>query len=226
MISKIINKIRHKNNFKAQTSQLNWRGILMEDTMISKIINKIRHKNNFKLQPPQLNWHENFIVELTKTLQPKLYVELGIYNCTLFNRLIPYCDRLIGVDISAEAGEHMTKSPKTKFNQLSTVEFATELSKCPEVIDLLFIDADHSKEAVLQDFNNFFPYMADHGIILLHDSHPGNYAQLDKGYCGDGYLAIEALSKNTIDYEMMTIPVAPGLTICRKRHSQLNWVNQ
>lgn len=36
-------------------------------------------------------------------------------------------------------------------------------------IDLLFIDADHSTEAVIQDFNTYFPRVKDNGIIAGHD---------------------------------------------------------
>lgn len=88
---------------------------------------------------------------------------------------------------------------------------------------MLFIDADHSKEAVLQDFRGFFPFVAPYGLILLHDSHPGKEGMMHPGLCGTAYQAIEELSKETESYEMMTIPISPGLTICRKRQEQLSW---
>lgn len=46
---------------------------------------------------------------------------------------------------------------------------------------MLFIDADHSKEAVLQDFRGFFPFVAPYGLILLHDSHPGKEGMMHPG---------------------------------------------
>ena len=36
-------------------------------------------------------------------------------------------------------------------------------------IDFLFIDADHSYEAIKRDWNDWFPKMRRHGIIALHD---------------------------------------------------------
>ncbi|KJR96098.1 MAG: methyltransferase [Peptococcaceae bacterium BRH_c4a] len=171
----------------------------------------------------KLNWHEDFIVQLAGIFRPKVYVELGLYHCALFNRLIPYAEQLIGVDISAEAGRYMQPSIKTRFVNRATQEFARELAVTPLQINMLFIDADHSKAAVLQDFHDFFPFVAPHGLILLHDTHPENEDMMSPVLCGTACLAAEELSKDTEPYELMTIPIAPGLTICRKRQSQLSW---
>ena len=48
------------------------------------------------------NWHEDFIINLAAQFRPKVYVELGLYQCELFNGVIPYAETLIGVDISEE----------------------------------------------------------------------------------------------------------------------------
>ena len=169
------------------------------------------------------NWHEDFIVYLASQYRPKVYVELGLYQCELLNKVVPYADTLIGVDISAEAGKLMTVSDKTTFVNSTTDQFAEALKQNPISIDMLFIDADHSKESVLKDFWNFFPFVNDHGLILLHDTHPKNYQYADKGYCGDAYLVIEELKNHSDEFEMMTIPIHPGLTLIRKRKTQLSW---
>lgn len=171
----------------------------------------------------KINWHEDFILFLVSIVRPKVYVELGLYQCALFNRVIPFAETLIGVDINGEAGQHMNNLPNTRFFHGTTQAFAKELSAQPLQIDMLFIDADHSREAVLQDFHDFFPYVAPHGLILMHDSHPGNIEMMDPTLCGTAYQAIEELSKVNNFYEMMTIPISPGLTICRKRQQQLSW---
>ncbi|MCB8818116.1 class I SAM-dependent methyltransferase [Desulfosporosinus shakirovi] len=170
-----------------------------------------------------LNWHEDFIVHLVSLVRPKVYVELGLYHCALFNRIIPFAEQLIGVDISTEAYKYMQQSSKTRFFNGTTQELAKELKSNPLQIDMLFIDADHSKEAVLQDFKDFFPFIAPHGLILLHDTHPGNEQMIQPEWCGTAYLAAEELSRETGSYELMTIPLSPGLTICRKRQVQLAW---
>ena len=170
------------------------------------------------------NWHEDFIINLAAQFRPKVYVELGLYQCELFNGVIPYAETLIGVDISAEAGKWMQDSEKATFIHSTTDNFAEALKQNPILIDMLFIDADHSKESVLKDFWNFFPFVKDDGIILLHDSYPKNAEYTQPGYCGDGYKAIEELSKETELYEMMTLPMHPGLTLCRKRNQHLPWL--
>ncbi|MER1999680.1 MAG: class I SAM-dependent methyltransferase, partial [Lysinibacillus sp.] len=76
---------------------------------------------------------------------------------------------------------------------------------------------------VLQDFYDYFPFVSQHGLILLHDTHPRDDFMLQRIYCDTAYQAIEELSKDTTEYELMTIPVNPGVTICRKRKKQLSW---
>lgn len=170
-----------------------------------------------------LNWHEDFIVHLASLVRPKIYVELGLYHCALFNRIIPFAEQLIGVDIRAEAGNYMQQSPKTCFFKGTTQEFGKEVEVSPLQINMLFIDADHSKEAVLQDFQDFFPLVAPHGLILLHDTHPKNEEMMKPSLSGTACQAVEILAQDTSAYELMTIPVSPGLTICRKRQGQLSW---
>lgn len=195
--------------------------------LIRKILKKLIGIDN--LEPdieqalPGLDWHVSFIEHLAKVVRPKVYVELGLYQCELFNRIIPFAEKLIGVDISEDAGKYMNASAKSKFICASTNEFAKILLKQLLQIDLLFIDADHSKEAVSEDFRNLFPFVSPHGLILLHDTHPGDESLISPQYCGTAYAAITELSQNNSEYELVTIPVSPGLTICRKRTSQLNW---
>ncbi|QGU00165.1 hypothetical protein SYNTR_1571 [Candidatus Syntrophocurvum alkaliphilum] len=170
-----------------------------------------------------LIWHEDFIVHLASIVRPKVYVELGLYKCALFNRIIPYADKLIGVDVNPDAQNYMQKSDKTYFFNTTTEDFAKQLENEPLQIDMLFIDANHAREAVLQDFRSYLPFVAPHGLILLHDVHPGQQYLIQPEWCGTAYLAAEELSKHRDEYEMMTIPVSPGLSICRKRKTQLSW---
>jgi len=88
---------------------------------------------------------------------------------------------------------------------------------------MIFIDADHSQAAVEEEFWNFFPFVAPHGLILLHDTHPIDEAATIPARCGDAYKTIERLSKQTDQFEMVTLPLHPGLTLCRKRTTQLAW---
>lgn len=168
-------------------------------------------------------WHQGLIIHLASILRPRVYLELGIFKCGLFNRMIPFAEQLIGVDANPEAGTHMAKSPKVRFVASTTSNFARHLRSEPISIDMIFIDADHSREAVEQDFVNFFPFVKPHGLILLHDTHPMDKAATSPERCGDAYQAIESLSRKFEQFEMMTLPWHPGLTLCRKRTAQLAW---
>ena len=168
-------------------------------------------------------WHEDLIEFFGDIIRPKVYVELGLFHCDLFNRMIPYAETLIGVDMNPAAGSYMEQSEKVRFFNGTTGEFAKELQNNPLQIDLLFIDADHAKDAVLKDFYDYFPFVAPHGLILLHDTHPGEPWMLQREFCDTAYEAVEELSKDLTEYELMTLPFSPGLTICRKRKKQLSW---
>ncbi len=185
------------------------------------VYGKIRHigKKNDDLP------HEDLIISFAKILKPKVYVELGVYQCSLTNKMIPHVSKEVhAVDISAQAGLFLKNNPKAHFFKGTTDSFAEHLTKNNTVIDMLFIDADHSKESVLADFKNYFPLVKEDGIIFLHDGYPKNKEYTQDGYCSNCWEAIAELSKDTTTYEMVTIPQHPGLTICRKRTKQIPWL--
>jgi len=138
--------------------------------------------------------------------------------------MTPYADRLIGVDLDPQAGNFLHKNKKTEFVCSTTLDFAKTMAKSGLEIDMLFIDADHSNDAVYNDFVAYFPYVKDDGIIILHDSFPKDKDWTAAHLCGDGYKAIYKLSLDSASYEMMTLPFHPGLTLCRKRTKQLSWL--
>jgi hypothetical protein len=164
------------------------------------------------------------VEHLAFIFRPKVYVELGLYRCELFNRIVPYAEHLIGVDMDPTAGDLMVKSQKTQFVCSTTEDFAKELQSNPMAIDLLFIDADHARDAVLKDVWDFFPFVVPHGLIILHDTHPKNEDQMQRHFCDDAYKAAEELAKASDRLELMTLPLHPGLTLCRKRRTQLSWM--
>jgi predicted O-methyltransferase YrrM len=140
--------------------------------MISIFLHKLR--SSFTTRKNINNWHEDFIVHLAKVLKPNVYVELGLYRCDIFNRIIPHANTLIGVDLSTESGKYMRKSKKTSFQNITTDDYYEIIKKTGIKIDMLFIDANHSQESVKRDFENYFNLVSDNGLILLHDGYPKN----------------------------------------------------
>lgn len=166
--------------------------------------------------------HEDLIVHLASIIKPRVYVELGLKDCELFNRIIPYAEELIGVDINRESGQSMQISHKTRFIHAVPEDFVQQLEAESLMIDMLFINAADS-ESVMKDFTVYLPWVAPHGIILIQDLHPGNEALIETVWSGSTYLAARELSRHTEEYEIMTLPIFPLLAIARKRRAQLSW---
>jgi len=180
-----------------------------------------------RLAPPYMSdpmgWHYDLIPVMARALRPQVYVELGVREANLFNLVAPFAAEAIGVDIDPASGERMESAPNVRFYCCTTDKFLEDAKRRQLAIDMLFIDADHSYEAALQDFKNYLPYVRPHGLILMHDSHPGDESQTVPTQCGGVYRALEELSATNDAYEMVTIPLSPGVTICRKRTRQLSW---
>ena len=195
--------------------------------------NQDAHRNrervivSHELTPPYMSdpmgWHYDFIPPLIRALRPEVYVELGVREAHLFNLVSPFAGHAIGVDIDPMSGECIQGAPNVTFHCCTTMEFLDEAKRTGLAIDVLFIDADHSYEAALEDFRSYLPYVRPHGLILMHDAHPGDASLAIPTQCGGVYQAVEELSAENDEYEMVTIPLSPGVTICRKRTRQLAW---
>lgn len=167
------------------------------------------------------DFHVDLIVHLASILRPNCYVELGVYKGETFNRVSRFANKSYAVDINPESKSYIRK--ESDFFSGSTEDFLRYFSSEGRKIDLLFIDADHSASSVEFEFKEFFPYVSDQGVILLHDGYPLREGHTVPEICGDGYKAIERLSQKVDGYEMVTVPFPPGLTICRKRNQQVPW---
>jgi hypothetical protein len=183
-----------------------------------KFLDNLFRQSNYE---PSDNWHEDFIVHVAQILKPQVYVELGIYRASLFDKMAKVAGECHGVDHNPDSARWVTPSPNAHFYRMTTNEFSYELKHLPG-IDMLFIDAGHDAESVVNDFCNYSTYVRQDGIIFIHDTYPRSREYTGAEYCGNGYKAIERL-KQMRGFEMMTIPKHPGLTICRKSNHQVMW---
>lgn len=62
--------------------------------------------------------------------------------------------------------------------------------------DLIFIDADHSYEAVLLDFMNSVKFLNKGGVILMHDIGPYLLEHTNPWSCGEAYKVFVEIRKN------------------------------
>ena len=88
--------------------------------------------------------HSDMIVQLVKSVNCKNYLELGIYDGSTLEKVSRVVPRVIGVDIK----DLRINKNIGEFHQTSTQEF---LNNFNEMVDVIFIDADHSFESVKLD---------------------------------------------------------------------------
>ena len=89
--------------------------------------------------------HSDLIVQLVKSVNCQIYLELGIYDGSTLSRVGQFVPRVIGVDIK----DLRNNKNIGEFYLSTTQDF---LQKFNEMVDVIFIDADHSFESVKQDF--------------------------------------------------------------------------
>jgi len=91
------------------------------------------------------------VASIAQIIQPKIYVEIGIYQAATLNAVARYCGHAIGVDINPAAGKFI-KAKNAEFVSGSNLELMTLCASRNTVIDFAFIDGDHRSEAVMSDF--------------------------------------------------------------------------
>jgi len=83
----------------------------------------------------------------------------------------------------------------------------------PDPIDMLYIDGDHSYAGVKFDFEQFGALVRHGGFILLHDS-----TAVGVGFTPWEVKAfLEAEVHGDPRYDVLTLPLAAGLTLVRRR---------
>lgn len=136
------------------------------------------------------NGHRLFAYDLVRFLKPQLYVELGTYWGTSFFTVCQavkdaqLMTRCVAVDCwegDSQTGpyggnvyETVCKIRQDLFASINTElirsYFKDAVDKIADAsIDLLHIDGLHTYEAVKEDYETWYPKLADNGIILFHD---------------------------------------------------------
>ncbi|MCP4668996.1 MAG: FkbM family methyltransferase [Deltaproteobacteria bacterium] len=133
----------------------------------------------FKAPALQILPERLLIYSLVFGLRPECCLEIGSYKggaaliiCSAMDDID--CGRLVCVDSSPQITpetwnqmEHRTKMVKGVSPDILPKAF--EAYGIP--FDFVFIDGDHSHNAVLNDIEGVLPYLADQAYLLFHDSH-------------------------------------------------------
>lgn len=164
--------------------------------------------------------HINFISFLISNIKPEIYLELGVSTGPTFQKCAEHSNKAIAVDIlprSFPIKENM------EYHQCTTDEFFNNLDK-NIIFDAVFIDADHSHEQSLKDFLNVKDRIIDDGFIFFHDTYPYDQHMMARHLCDDAYKTALYIKTHFIEeFEVLTLPFNPGVTILKKmpRNKQL-----
>ena len=188
----------------------------------------------------------NLIQMVITIIGAKVYLEIGVFNGYTFLKTI--CKNKIGVDpcfkikIEQKLCSYFTNitNINNKYFTMTSDEFFknyknTLITYPPEVI---FIDGLHTFEQTLQDCYNSLNYLADGGVIILHDCNPPSEAsatqalslpeakkiwetQHDSGWtnewCGDTWKTIPYLLNNNPELNVSVLNTDYGLGLVSKK---------
>jgi hypothetical protein len=179
-------------------------------TFVSRILNKLLRRN----KSIEVSWHPQFIRHISEVLKPSVYAEIGIYEGETFS--LVDSPKKYAVDISESALNSIPNESRTSKILGTSKNLAFKLFEEDRKIDLIFIDANHDKMEVRQDFINLEPHFSDECVVLFHDTYPKNLEYADPKFCGDAYAAIPMLAAEYSNWAFVTIPIHPGLTIASR----------
>jgi len=171
----------------------------------------------------------NLLFALACGVLPTTILELGTgpgVSSVAFIRVLQYCRvawardcHLHTCDIDPNAISPLLRyQPLVVPHVKRTDELAVEWAVHQTPIDILYIDAGHSHEQSLTDFQNFSPYVVPNGLILMHDVHPLTPEHEDLKFSGTVYKTALFLKANYAhDFEYVTYPHLCGIGLLRKK---------
>ena len=166
--------------------------------------------------------HYEIIQHLASWIKPINYLEIGVRHGTVYHMVNQYCEKCYLVDIKF-LDIHYTEN-SIKFEMSSDNFF--KIIDTSIKFDLVFIDGDHSKEQVLNDFVNVKDMVVDDGFVILHDTYPCDERMELPHHSNNAWEAVLHIKQNFRDeWEIITLPFNPGLTIMKKMNNnkQLLW---
>jgi hypothetical protein len=160
--------------------------------------------------------HSDLVAEMVKQLNCGTYLELGVYDGTTLSKVYRHVNRAISVDV-----KDIRLQQIGEFHLKTTDEFFETFN---EMVDVIFIDADHNFESVKKDFINSLKILNEFGMIILHDTDPMEEKLLQETFCSDSYKMDEWVRINYPELDIITLPISEaGLTfIKRKKDKRVN----
>ena len=186
----------------------------------NKIINQIYLRN---VPPPYETFqHVTFLEFMASWIKPERYLELGCRSGTSLIPISKYCKSVIGVDMNPPS---YNVPPNAKIEVCATDSYFENTDDTIEY-DMVFIDADHSYEQSLKDFMNVKDRVIEDGFVFMHDTYPYDIWMTSEDWSGTTWKAAKWIKNNLgNEWEVLTLPFNPGVTILKKMNieKQLAW---
>ena len=159
---------------------------------------------------------KNIITAIVKSYRNARYLELGVDNGSNINYIATNTSaKCFGVDI--------LKPPISKgfeFFNCSTDDFFYS-NLVNNYFDVIFIDANHSIDSVIRDFENSLIYLGQNGVIILHDVDPEYREYIDdngKNYSANAYKVIDYIYNNHPELNVIVLPIdETGLALVNRK---------
>jgi len=176
--------------------------------------------------PPPLETfdHVNLLEWFAGWIRPERYLELGVRDGKCFIPVSKCCNEAIAVDA---APRPFNLEANMQYHQMYTDEYFNSIKDLNLKFDMVFIDADHSHRQSYLDFMNVKDLVVPDGFVFFHDTYPYSEELTQEHFCNDCYktpIKIKELHSN--EFELVTLPFNPGVTICKKVHpnNKLAWM--
>jgi hypothetical protein len=170
--------------------------------------------------------HIFLIDQIASMLQPRVYVEIGIYECATLNRVAKHAATAIAIDVNKDAFKFV-KGKNVAGVHGTTREAEPLFRRHSGEIDLVFIDGDHRIEAVREDFQRIVPFVSPTSIIMIHDTWPRSVDFSADEFCSNSFLFPNELNHDVnSSWNAVTLPAHPGLTLVSKSGIMPPWYSR
>jgi hypothetical protein len=172
---------------------------------------------------PPHDWHAPIIAGVVaayaRSRPAVIYVEIGVDRGHTLAYLAQRVggDRFHGVDVTLDNldDSHMlSEDENVVLHETTSVEFFESMRAVGLKADVVFIDGDHSYEAVKGDIYGALTVLPPDGTIIVHDSFPERQ-EWAESHCGDGWAAVAEFAQGAL--QVFTLPLFPGLSFMGHR---------